>query len=70
VVSAVTVNSGATLNGTGTVGVLNVLAGGSVNPGAPATTNTATLTVTGAATLGGTYTANVAVRSAAEVGSG
>ena len=58
-VSAVTVNAGAALNGTGTVGALNVLAGGSVNPGAPGTTNTATFTVTGAATLNGTYTANI-----------
>ncbi|WP_313670916.1 autotransporter-associated beta strand repeat-containing protein [Sandarakinorhabdus sp.] len=58
-VSAVTVNSGAALNGTGTVGALNVLAGGSVNPGASGTTNTATLTVTGAATLAGTYNVNV-----------
>ena len=59
-VSAVTVNSGAALNGTGTVGALNVLAGGSVNPGAPGTADRATLTVTGAATLNGTYTANIA----------
>jgi autotransporter-associated beta strand protein len=59
-VSAVSVNSGAALNGTGTVGALNVLAGGSVNPGAPGTADRATLTVTGAATLNGTYTANIA----------
>uniref|UniRef100_UPI00334056EF autotransporter domain-containing protein n=1 Tax=Sandarakinorhabdus sp. TaxID=1916663 RepID=UPI00334056EF len=58
-VSAVTVNSGAALTGTGTVGALNVLAGGLVAPGAPGTTDTATITVTGAATLAGTYTANI-----------
>jgi autotransporter-associated beta strand protein len=58
-VSAVTVNSAAALTGNGTVGALNVLAGGSVNPGAPGSTDTATLTVTGAATLGGTYTVNL-----------
>jgi autotransporter-associated beta strand protein len=58
-VSAVTVNSAAALTGTGTVGALNVLAGGSVNPGTPGSTDRATLTVTGNATLAGTYTANV-----------
>ena len=59
-VSAVTVNAGTGLTGTGTVGALNVLAGGSVAPGAPGTTNVGTLTVSGAATLGGTYSVNVA----------
>jgi fibronectin-binding autotransporter adhesin len=58
-VSAVTVNAGAALNGTGTVGALNVLAGGSVNPGAPGTTNVATLSVNGPATLNGTYSVNI-----------
>ena len=58
-VSAVTVNSGAALNGTGTVGALNVMAGGTVAPGAPGTANVATLTVTGAATLNGTYAVNI-----------
>ncbi|MBU6165279.1 MAG: autotransporter-associated beta strand repeat-containing protein [Alphaproteobacteria bacterium] len=57
--SGVTVNSGAALTGTGSMASLNVLAGGSVNPGAPGTTDVATLTVTGAATLAGTYTVNV-----------
>ncbi|MEI6486416.1 MAG: autotransporter-associated beta strand repeat-containing protein [Sphingomonadales bacterium] len=57
--SAVTVNSGAAITGTGTVGALSVLAGGAVSPGVPGTTGTATLTVTGAASLAGTYTAHV-----------
>ncbi len=58
--STVTVNAGAALTGTGTVGPLNVVAGGSVNPGVPGATNTATLAVAGSATLNGTYTANIA----------
>ncbi|MEI6486249.1 MAG: autotransporter domain-containing protein [Sphingomonadales bacterium] len=57
--SAVTVASGATLNGTGTLGALTVAAGGAVSPGAPGTANVATLTVTGAASLAGSYTVNI-----------
>ncbi len=57
-VSAVTVNSGATLAGTGSVGPLNVLTGGTISPGAPGTTNIATLTVNGPATLNGTLIVN------------
>ena len=69
-VSAVTVNSAAALTGTGTVGALSVLAGGSVNPGAVGTTNIATLTVTGAATLAGTYTVNVSPSAADRITAG
>ncbi len=68
--SAVTVNSGASLAGTGTVGALSVLAGGSVNPGAVGTTNSATLTVTGAASLLGTYTVNVTAAGADRITAG
>lgn len=57
--SAVTVNSGAALTGTGTVGAINVQAGGSVSPGAPGTTNVATLTATGAASLAGAYSVDI-----------
>ncbi len=69
-VSAVTVNSAAALTGTGTVGSLSVLAGGSVNPGAAGTSNIATLNVTGAATLAGTYTANVSTSAADRITAG
>lgn len=58
--STVTVNAGAALAGTGTVGPLHVVAVGSVNPGVPGATNTATLAVAGPAKLNGTYTANIA----------
>jgi len=68
--SAVTVNSGAALNGSGTVGALSVVAGGLVNPGAVGTANAATLTVTGAATLLGTYTANVTALGADRITAG
>lgn len=58
-VSAVTVDSGAAITGTGSVGALFVSAGGLVSPGAPGTNNVATLSVGGPATLGGTYNVNV-----------
>ncbi len=58
--SAVTVNSGAAITGNGTVGALNVLSGGSVNPGAPGSIDVATLNVAGAVTLAGTYSVNIA----------
>jgi outer membrane autotransporter protein len=57
-VSAVSVNSGATISGTGSVGSLAVLAGGTVSPGSPAG-GVGTLTVNGPASLLGTYTVNV-----------
>ncbi len=69
-VSAVTVNSGAALTGTGTVGALSVLAGGSVSPGAPGSTDRATLTVTGAAALAGTYTVNVTAAGSDRIAAG
>ncbi|WP_164156216.1 autotransporter-associated beta strand repeat-containing protein [Sandarakinorhabdus rubra] len=59
-VSAVNVNSGAGITGTGSVAALTVAAGGAINPGAPGTSNIATLTANGPASLLGTYTVNFA----------
>lgn len=57
--SAVTVNSGATLVGTGGIGGLAVLAGGTVSPGAIGTAGAVMLAVAGPASLGGTYVVNI-----------
>jgi autotransporter-associated beta strand protein len=57
--SGVTVAAGALLAGTGRIGSLNVQAGGTVNPGAPASADVATLTVTGAVFLAGTTMVNL-----------
>ncbi|MEI6485318.1 MAG: autotransporter domain-containing protein [Sphingomonadales bacterium] len=57
--SVVTVTAGAAATGNGRVASLSVLAGATINPGAPGSTDVATLTVAGAATLAGTFTADV-----------
>lgn len=58
-VSAVTVNTGATLVGTGSIGALSVLAGGTVSPGAIGTAGAVNLAVAGPASLAGTYIVNI-----------
>ena len=63
--SATTVQTGATLIGTGTTGALNVQAGGTVSPGSTPGA-IATLNVNGAATLAGTYNVNLAAAGGAD----
>jgi autotransporter-associated beta strand protein len=58
--SAVTVQSGAAITGTGSMAALTVAAGATVNPGVPGTTNVGTLTVGGPASLLGTHVVDIA----------